>query len=513
MHNYIKSPVFLFSLLCIFTLNTFARVTPNSLFTNNMVLQQGVKVPVWGKANDNEQVAIEFCGQKVTTVAKDGKWFILLDPLTSGGPFEMLIKGDNTIKITNILVGEVWICSGQSNMARTLGLHPVQKPIINYQKEVADAANYPQIRQFAVPLKASANKLGDVNGKWVVCDTNTVKSFSSVGFFFARALTQKLKNVPVGLLFSAWGGTPAEKWTSRGALEGNDELKSIVADYEKSILDYPAAVEKFKLNKDSLLEKWRVDSLRAIAKKYNLPAYLRPKTPLRPEFTGDCGGLFNAMISPLIPFAIKGVIWYQGENNVSKPKQYQTLFPVMITDWRKQWNMGDFPFLFVQVAPFKNLTPEIREAQLLSWKKTANTAMTVIVDYGDANDIHPANKKPVGERLALSAQALAYKQKVAYSGPIYSSMEVKGNTIILSFEHVNKGLVMKGETLTDFVMAGADKKFVPAKAIISGDKVIVSAEGITNPVAVRMGWANVPNVNLFNKDGLPASPFRTDIQD
>ena len=333
-----------------------------------------------------------------------------------------------------------------------------------------------------------------------------------MGYFFARSLSKNFKNVPIGLLFSAWGGTPAEKWTSRAALEGNDELKSIVADYEKSILDYPAAVEKFKLDKDSLLEKWRADSLRAIVKKYNLPAYLRPKTPLRPEFTGDCGGLFNAMISPLIPFAIKGVIWYQGENNVSKPKQYQTLFPVMITDWRKQWNMGDFPFLFVQVAPFKNLTPEIREAQLLSWKKTANTAMTVIVDYGDANDIHPNNKKPVGERLALSAEALAYNQKVAYSGPIYSSMEVKGNTIILSFDYVNKGLVVKGETLTDFVIAGSDKKFVPAKAIISADKVIVSAEGITNPVAVRMGWANVPNVNLFNKDGLPASPFRTDIE-
>jgi len=510
--NNMKSGVFILSLLCIFSLNALAKVVPNSLFSDNMVLQHGVTVPVWGIADVNENITIEFCGQKVSTVAKNGRWFIKLKPLNPGGPFDMIIKGDNTVKINNILVGEVWVCSGQSNMARMLGPHPVQKPIVNYQKEVNDAVNYPQIRQFTVALKASANKLEDVHGKWMVCDTNTVKSFSAVGFFFARALIQKLKNIPIGLIFSAWGGTPAEKWTSRTALEENDELKSILADYEKSILDYPTVVAKFNLEKDSLLNKWKVDSLKAIANNKYLPLWLRPKTPVKPEYSGDCGGLFNAMIAPLIPYSIKGVIWYQGENNVSKPKQYQTLFPAMIADWRKSWDIGDLPFLFVQVAPFKNLTPEIREAQLLSWKKTPNTAMTVIVDYGDSADIHPANKKPVGERLALSAEAIAYKQKVAFSGPIYSSMEIAGNTIILNFDYVNKGLIVKGgDKLADFVIAGADKKFVPAKAIIRGNQIIVSSDKVTNPIAVRMGWSNVPHINLFNKDGLPASPFRTDI--
>jgi len=218
------------------------------------------------------------------------------------------------------------------------------------------------------------------------------------------------------------------------------------------------------------------------------------------------------MIAPLVPYAIKGVIWYQGESNQGNTKQYQTLFPAMITDWRTRWNSREFPFLFVQVAPYKSMSPEIRESQLISWQKTPNTGMVVTVDCGDSADIHPTNKKPVGERLALAARALAYKQKVAYSGPIYKSMEVKGNTIELSFDYVCKGLMVKGDKLTDFVIAGADMKFVPANAIIKGDKIIVSSDKVQIPVAVRMGWANVPHLNLYNRDGLPASPFRTDTE-
>jgi len=218
------------------------------------------------------------------------------------------------------------------------------------------------------------------------------------------------------------------------------------------------------------------------------------------------------MIAPLVPYAIKGVIWYQGESNQGNTKQYQTLFPAMITDWRTRWNSREFPFLFVQVAPYKSMSPEIRESQLISWQKTPNTGMVVTVDCGDSADIHPTKKKLVGERLALAARALAYKQKVAYSGPIYKSMEVKGNTIELSFDYVCKGLMVKGDKLTDFVIAGADMKFVPANAIIKGDKIIVSSDKVQIPVAVRMGWANVPHLNLYNRDGLPASPFRTDTE-
>jgi len=487
-----------------------AAVKPNSLFSSNMVLQSGLLVPVWGKADEGEKVTVEFAGQTLSTVAQNGKWMIKLNPLNvSSTPQEMKISGSNTIVIKNILVGEVWLCSGQSNMERQLGLRPPQKPILNWQEEAQDAKNYPQIRQYFVAKQATDTKVEDANSKWVVCDTTSVKSFSAVGYFFGRSLTQQLK-VPIGLLFSSVGGTQAEKWTSRPAMENNPELKSIVEKYDQSILDFPEVLAKYKLNEDSLLAKWRADTTAARIAKKSIPK--KPVAPIEPKKSGDCGGLFNGMIAPLVPYAIKGAIWYQGESNQQNAKQYQTLFPAMIADWRTRWNSGEFPFLFVQVAPYMGMKPEIRESQLISWQKTPNTAMVVTVDYGDSADIHPAIKKPVGERLALAARALAYKQKVAYSGPIYKSMEVKGNIIELSFDHINKGLMVKGDKLTDFVIAGADKKFVPANAIIKGNKVIVSSDKVQNPVAVRMGWANVPHVNLFNCDGLPASPFRTDVE-
>jgi sialate O-acetylesterase len=496
--------------LCLICLDAFANVTPNSLFTNNMVLQQGVTVPVWGKASENEKVTVEFCGQKVSTITKEGKWFIKLRPLKSGGPFVMTIKGQNTLIVTNVLVGEVWICSGQSNMARKLGVQEYQPDITDRQITVNDAVNYPHIRQYFVPLKGSETKYEDANSNWVVCDTNTVKDFTAVGYFFARDLSKRNKNVPVGLINSSWGGTAAEKWTSRAALEGNPELKYIVEKYDKSVLTYPKDLENYNKHKDSILEAWKVASAKARKNGNTVP--MKPESILDPTKNGGCGGLYNAMIAPLIPYAIKGVIWYQGESDKWKAKQYQTLFPLMISDWRKDWKIGDFPFLFVQVAPYNSMFPEIRESQLLCLKKTVNTAMAVTVDCGVADKIHPPDKKTVGERLALAAEALAYNKKLAYSGPLYSSMQVKGNSIVLSFDHLNDGLIVKGESLTDFVIAGVDKKFVPAKAVIVGDTIIVSAESVSNPVAVRMGWANVPNITLYNKNGLPASPFRTDLE-
>lgn len=504
-----KCSLLICSLLFIFSLNVLSNVKTNSLFTDNMVLQQGVDVPIWGTADENEAVIVEFCGQKVATVAKSGKWFVRLKSLKSGGPFTMDITGQNVVNIKNILVGEVWICSGQSNMERKLGLIGDQKPILDWQNEVKDAVNYPQIRQYAVPKFATPIPVDDAKGKWTICDTTNVKSFCAVGFFFARALTQNLKNIPVGLIFSAWGGTQAEKWTRRAAMETNPELNSLVTAYDKSILDFPTAIAKYKLNEDSLVNKWKVDT--TAARITNKPLPRKPVAPIDPFKSGNCGGLFNGMISPLIPYAIKGVIWYQGEANSTRAKQYQTLFPAMIADWRSMWNVGDFPFLFVQIAPFLGQIPEIREAQLLTWKKTRNTAMVVTADCGDSADIHPANKRPVGERLALAACALVYKQKKAFSGPIYSSMKVRNNSIELTFEHVNNGLVVKGDTLTDFVISGDGKLFLPAKAVIMGDKVIVSSDKIAHPIAARMGWFNVPHINLFNKDGLPASPFRTDF--
>lgn len=485
-------------------------VKPNSLFTDNAVFQRGVEVPVWGTADNEEKITVEFNGQKLETVAANGKWMVKLKPMKENAtPQTLVISGKNTLTFKNILVGEVWICSGQSNMERQLGLRSGQKPILNWQYEARDAQNYPQIRQFYVAKNPSDKKLEDANSKWIICDSTSSKLFSAVGFFFARALTQNLK-VPVGMLFSAVGGTQAEKWTSREVLGSNLQLKSIVDDYDKAVIEFPGALQKFKLNEDSLIVKWKSDT--TAARLANQPIPRKPTAPVNPAKSGDCGGLFNGMISPLIPYAIKGTIWYQGESNLGKPKQYQTLFPAMIADWRKLWNAGDFPFLFVQVAPFRSMNPEIREAQLISWQKTPNTAMVVTIDCGDSADIHPTNKKPVGERLALAAQALAYNQKVVYSGPVYRSMKIQGNEIELSFDFISKGLITKGNELTDFVIAGSDKKFLPAKAIIKGDKIVVSSDKIMTPVAVRMGWSNVPHVNLFNQDGLPASPFRTDYE-
>jgi len=310
------------------------------------------------------------------------------------------------------------------------------------------------------------------------------------------------------MLFTAWGGTPAENWTTRASLEANPELKSLVESYDKALKNYPVALDSFNRNKAAIMAKWAADSLSATMAHKKLP--VKPNAPRNPA--GGAGGLYNAMINPLIPYAIKGAIWYQGESNGGRAKQYRTLFPTMINDWRRNWNQGEFPFLFVQIAPYGNMNPEIREAQLLTLGKVSNTAMAVTTDCGDSLHIHPAFKQPVGNRLQLAARALAYKEKIEYSGPLFDNYAIKDNTIEISFSHVGKGLVAKDGELKGFTIAGPDKKFVPATAVISGNKIIVSSPSINNPVAARYGWADYPVVNLFNVDGLPASPFRTDVE-
>lgn len=452
-------------LLVIFGVDSKAKITPNSLFSNHAVLQQGVVVPVWGTAYNEVSVTVDFDNQKISTQVVDGKWWVELKPLKAGGPYDMHIYSDNdSVEINDILVGEVWVCSGQSNMERQLGPRYKQPLIVNWEQERAQA-NYPQIRQYHVGRKYSFSPVEDANAQWVVCSQETVINFSAIGYFFAQNLHQKL-GVPIGLLFSAKGGTSAENWVSEVTISETPKLASLVKDYDKAIRK---------------------------KQKENYPT-----------------GLYNGMISPLQPFAIKGVIWYQGESDTKKAEQYQILFPALIESWRKAWKQNHFPFLFVQLAPYKYTTPEIREAQLLTLAKTKNTAMVVTTDCGDPDDIHPANKKTVGERLALAARAIAYKEKIEYSGPIYSSKRLKGRLIILSFIHKGKGLSCKGDRLTGFEIAGEDKQFVPALAIIKHNKVYVSHEKIKKPLFVRYGWSNVPEINLYNKDGFPASPFRTD---
>jgi sialate O-acetylesterase len=431
-----------------------AAVKLHGLFTDNMVLQQGAKVPVWGTADANEKVTVSIHDQTVSvTAGKDGKWQLTLKKLKAGGPFDMTVAASNTIKLTNVLVGEVWVCSGQSNMEWPVTASRDPK------NAIANSKN-PLIRLFFTPKTpnkaAPQSELGTWKGPttWLECGPETVPGFSAVGYFFGRDL-QRARNVPVGLIQSAWGGTAAERWTSKDVLESTAGLKGLKS-----------------------------------------------------------SDLYNGMIAPLIPFAIKGAIWYQGESNASQAYQYRTLFPAMIKNWRDDWKQGNFPFLFVQLAPYDrvkgNTWPELREAQLITAQKVPNTAMVVITDLGDPKDIHPKDKDPVGARLALCAQAIAYHEKVTYSGPEYSRRKIDGNKVVLSFKHVGKGLVAKGGPLTGFTIAGADKEFVKAEAAIEEDKVVVSSPMVAAPVAVRYGWANYPVVNLYNRDGLPASPFRTD---
>lgn len=429
-----------------------AAVKPHGLFTHGMVLQQGTKVPVWGTAAPGEKVIVKFQGQEVAAATgKDGRWMVHLKDLQPGGPFEMTILGDITITLKDVLVGEVWVCGGQSNMEWALSS--------TYQaKENIKKANYPMIRLFKAPKTPQPKPIDDfiAPAKWVECSPETVPSFSAVGYYFGRDL-QQARIVPVGLIQSAWGGTAAERWTRSEIFNEVEGLKGLKG-----------------------------------------------------------SDLYNGMIAPLLPFAIKGVIWYQGESNAGQAWKYRTLFPALIKNWRDDWKQGDFPFLFVQLAPWdvpKEPTwPELREAQLYTAQTVKNTAQVVITDYGHPTDIHPPQKEPVGARLALAARALAYGEKITWSGPEYQAKKIEGDKIILSFKHVDKGLMIGGKDkeLKGFTLAGADGEFHPAQAAIKGETVVVWSDKVSMPTEARFGWANFPVVNLFNAAGLPATPFRTD---
>jgi len=426
--------------------------------------------------------------------------------MPAGGPFQMTVTGKNTIVLNNILVGEVWVASGQSNMEWPVALSN------NAEQEIV-SANYPQIRLFVVPKAVSGYPRKDLSGgAWQPCTPEAVRDFSAVAYFFARELHRALK-VPVGVIMAAWGGTPAESWTSKPTLLSIPSLRYLVENWRNAERNYPQALENYRQR----LAEWEraVEQARAEGKP----------EPKKPDFPQDPrrnlwkpSGLFNAMIAPIVPYAIQGAIWYQGESNVGRAYEYRTLFPAMIRDWREVWGQGDFPFLFVQLANFMPTRPEpgesawaeLRQAQLLTLS-LPKTGMAVAIDIGDANDIHPRNKQDAGKRLALNALAIAYGEKVVYSGPIYARMKREGNAVRLYFQHVDGGLTTpNGEPLKGFAIAGADRKFVWAEARIEGSMVVVHSSQVPQPVAVRYGWADNPVCNLYNKVGLPASPFRTD---
>lgn len=623
----------------------FSKATLPKLISDGMVLQRDAEVKIWGWAAPGEKVGVAFAGSTYSAPANDdGEWEIRLSGLSAGGPHQMVIISSDTITINDVLVGDVWVCSGQSNMELSM-----QRASPLYEKEIANAEN-PYIRYFEVPkvydFKAPRHDLP--GEKWLSPNRETILSFSAVAYFYALELYEQY-GVPVGLINASLGGSPAEAWLSEEALKQFPEHWEEARRFKDDSLiariqaEDGARIGKWHQTLDSLdvgysdpenpwyeaglnttgwqemivPGYWADEALGAVngvvwfsrafqvpadaageparllmgrivdadsvfvngiyvgsttyqypPRRYNVPPGILkagknviavrvvsnagrggfvPDKPYELITAGQTidlkgawryrlgakmdplgsqtfirwkpGGLYNAMIAPLLNYRIKGVIWYQGESNAGRPQEYKTLFPALIQNWRALWKQGDFPFLFVQLANFMEARSEpcesdwamLREAQLQTLF-LPNTGMAVTIDIGEWNDIHPLNKKDVGKRLALAARKVAYEENVAHSGPVYESMKIEGDRIVLSFKNIGGGLVSKGgENLKHFAIAGADRQFAWAEAKIEGEKVIVWSDKVARPVAVRYAWADNPEgANLYNKEGLPASPFRTD---
>ncbi len=471
-----------------------AEVRLPALLSDHMVLQRDRPIHVWGWADPGEPVEVSFLGQSASTIAaSDGRWSLYLEPAPVGGPHEMRVQGANDLLVRDVLVGDVWVGSGQSNMRWTVAKS-------NAAADEIAAADFPEIRLFIVELASSEQPLDDVEGEWRVCSPETVGSFSAVLYYFGRELHQHLR-VPFGLIRSSAGGTGAHAWTSWEALEADKNLEQVFDIYEEHLLRLPAAQEEYERK----LEEWKRSGDRGDP----------PDTPIGPGHVHAPAAVYNAMLHPLLPLSIRGVAWYQGENEaqLGLGRLYARLFPAMIADWRARWGIGDFPFFFVQLSnyalvPEESQWPEVREAQRHALS-IANTAMAVTVDIGDSADAHLRNKQDVGRRLALAARAVAYGEDIVHSGPMFRQMTVEGSAARLWFDHVGDGLRARGETLGGFEIAPEDGCFEPAAARIEGETVVVSSPRVERPVAVRYGWKPDPvDANLYNANGLPASPFQ-----
>ncbi len=453
-----------------------ADVRMPALFADHMVLQREHANPVWGWADAGEEVAVVLGDQThKATADADGKWRVVLDPLPAGGPHKIVVEGKNRVEIDDVLVGEVWVCSGQSNMAFTVNTA--------YASDLTKVtAHYPNLRMITVPRVGTQEMKDDFKGQWKLCTPENVGSFSAVGYFFGRVLDQAL-DIPIGLIHDSWGGSACEAWIPRRLLEEDPQYKPLMARWEK--------IEK-EGTKQNLLN-----------------GNARP------------GNLYNGMLNPIVGYGIRGAIWYQGESNAGRAYQYRHMFPLMIKSWRDAWKEGDFSFYWVQLADFlaENAEPmdsawaELREAQTMT-QGLPNTGQAVIIDIGEGNDIHPRNKEDVGERLARWALAKDYNIDIVCQSPEYKSMQRDGNKIVITFDHVDSGFrPFDVNQIEGFTIAGADRKFVNAQAKLvkdSKNQVVVWSDDVAEPVAVRYAWANNPICNLQTVLGLPTTPFRTD---
>lgn len=494
-------PLFCSFAFCYFLNPVHAQIRLPAIISDNMILQQNTKVWLWGWAKPGEKISIKdsWSGKTTVTFANDaGKWLKQISTAKAGGPHSITFSASNVIEVKNVLLGEVWLASGQSNMEFFVGKTSSSSytGVINYADVIKDA-DHPNIRTIDVPNKVSDTPVVDFKAAWKICSPQTIDTFSAVAYFFAREIN-KATGFPVGIINSTWGGTPAESWTKKEVLAGDSSFNVILKRYEKQVEVFPTENEKYKI----ALDKWRADTSK---KKGGAPP-----APMGPNHNKSPYKLYNGMIAPLIPYTLKGVIWYQGESNADRAWQYRRLFPAMIANWRSDFQNSKLPFYFVQISPHRSQNPEIREAQIIAYRTVRNTGIAVTTDNGDSLDIHPRNKELVGKRLSLWALNNDYgKKEIITSGPLYRQMKIEGNKIRLSF-YFDSGLVAKNGELKEFTIAGADQVFVPANATIDGNLVVVWSEAVKEPKAVRFAWRNVPVPNFYNVAGLPASPFRTD---
>ncbi len=480
-----------------------------AIFGPHMVLQRDQKDRVWGSAEPGEKLVVAIAGQEKSTEAgADGKWSVALDPMPAGGPHSLTVSGKkDTVVFDDVLVGEVWLCSGQSNMELAVSQ-------ANDGDLEAQSANYPKIRLISVPKVGTQEPQSDFKGKWEVCTPESAKGFSAVGYFFGRQIHATI-GVPVGLIDDSWGGSAAEAWVRRDRLAADPKYKGLLAEWEKFEADAPRLQEEFDR---------RADARREAAAKARAEGRQPPRTPEGPQarLRGNSrpGNIYNGVLKPTIGYGIRGAIWYQGESNAGRAYQYRDLFPLMIQSWRDEWGIGPFSFYWVQLADYQNETrepvesawAELREAQTMTMDRLKNTGQAVIVDLGEAQDIHPRNKQDVALRLARWALARDYGVKVPYQSPTYKSMAKQGDSVVLTFDNAeNKLMTFDVPEVRGFAVAGADHKFVKATAKVVGkDKVEVRADGVADPLAVRYAWADNPVCNLYNSAGLPVTPFRTD---
>ena len=513
-----RIPLFLigFLLLSIQTLLP-AEVTLPRVIGSNMVLQRDMEVPIWGWAAPGEEITITLSAEaedaaplfSTTVMVSDaeGNWQTELPAMEAGGPYTLRVYGLGnpapTIELTNVLFGEVWVCSGQSNMEWSV------RASRDAEAEIA-AADYPKIRLFDIPHRPSGLLQQDVEADWYETTPQTIENFSAVAYYFGRKLYKNL-NVPIGLISTNWGGTRIEPWTPPVGFSTVPALESISKEIQEADTNYREQLPQ----KMKEIEAWIAETRAALETNARLTQIPENRHALRHHARPT--GLYNGMVHPIVPYALRGAIWYQGESNLQDGMLYHEKMKALINGWRAVWGQGDFPFYFVQLAPFNYgwgagpfLLPAIWEAQAATLS-VPHTGMAVTTDVGNLKDIHPQNKQEVGRRLALWALAKTYgREDVTYSGPIYKSMAVEGDTIRLRFDFVGSGLMAKDEqSLTWFEIAGEDKQFVEAKATVDENTIVVSSGAVTNPVAVRFGWHQSAEPNLVNKEGLPASPFRT----